>query len=102
MCTGNNSDSKVFANSNHDKSFLLLFTEHFPGPHDENGIIELACNESGLVLYIVMCELPSRLRLAWLLAEVRYMCIKISPKKNFSLPTYPNLFGPLPESHTFF
>jgi len=47
-CTGNNSDSKAFANLSHDKSFLLFATEHFHGSHGENVIIELACNKSGL------------------------------------------------------
>ena len=52
-----------------------------------------------LVLNVVECELPSRLRLARLLAEVRYMRIKIIKKKLF--PTYPNFLAPLPEPQVF-
>ena len=58
--------------------YLLSFV-FFTLLHQEPSEL-VACH--WLVLYIGICELPSRLRLAWLLAEVRSMCVilSLSPK----------------------
>jgi len=138
--TSNNSDSKV-ANLSHDKNCLSFATEHFPGPHSKNVIIELACNESGpwttvdklmlaggvVTSFNIKCirlscdgssPSPNKVEdskmpalysymwpsvLAWLLAEVWYMHIKIIYNKK-TFPYLPILifFAPLPEPQVCF
>jgi len=94
-CSSKNSDSKAFANSGHFKSFFVICygALSWTAQCRRYYWISMQWERACFIYSSMWASIPTEANLATCGSSV-YVC-KITHKKNFSLPTYPNLFGPV-------